>query len=285
VPRTLPCLLCAAALLATTPAASAKGPLAEPDDGPDPRGLSITGSGVAYVARPAHPSDAAIRRAVAAARPRALARAIAQARARAQALAAAAGLTLGEVQAVREPDASAELGFEAEQRYCTTSGRPRCRVPLFSAAAATVTFATAQTSAAVAAGRALVASGTDQARVTPHDRRSSASIRRALLAARLAAAPDALAQARRDAASLAAGAGLSLGALVAIAEVRQPYYDPAAGSFGPGRFCGTIRRPVFRRDQATGRRRIVRRVAQRRCFFPTETTVTLRVTYLPGTTS
>jgi hypothetical protein len=160
--------------------------------------------------------------------------------------------------------------------------QPRCRVPLFSAMTVAVTFATAETSAALPAGRALIAEGVAQAPVEPRNRRSSASIRNAMLAARLAAAPAALTTGRRDAEDLARGSGMPLGALFSIAELRRPFDGPAAGSFGPGRFCGTIRRPVFRRDPATARRRVVRRITERRCFFASSATVVLRVTFLPG---
>jgi hypothetical protein len=276
--RTLPCLLCAATLLAA-PSAAAKGPLVDPDDGPDPRGLTVTGSGVAYVTRPAPLSEGSIGRAVASAKPRATVRAIAEARTRAQALATVAGLTLGPAQAVTERDQEAELGYFGP-RHCGGRTRPRCRVPLYSAATVTVTFATAETSAAIAAGRALVASGTGTAPVAPRDRRSSASIRRALLAARIAAAPAALHEARGDARAIAVAAGLPLGSVFSIAEPRRPYEDPGIGSFGPGRFCGTIHRSIHRRDPATGRH--VRRITQRRCFFSSTATVGLRVTYLPA---
>jgi hypothetical protein len=279
--RLIPLLLCAAALVAITGRAAAKGPLVEPDTGPDPRGLTLSGTGLAYVTPPARATEASVRRAVDAAKPHAMARAVAQARARAEALAATAGLTLGDAQAVTEHDAATEFGF-SEERYCRRGRRPRCRVPLFNAASVTVTFATAETSAATPAGRALVADGDAAAPVRPRDRRSSASIRRAMDVTRAAAAPVALAEARADADRLAGGAGIPLGALFSIAEVRPPYDYPSAGSFGPGRYCGTIRRPVFRRDPATGRRRIVRRVSERRCFFPFTLSVGLRVTYLPA---
>jgi hypothetical protein len=280
MPRLVPMLVCAAALAAIPVQAHAKGPLVEPDDGPDPRGLTLSGTGLAYVTPPARPTDASIRRAVAAARPQALARGVAQARARARALAATAGLTLGDVQAVTERDAAMDFGVVAE-RYCT-GRRPRCRVPLYSAATVSVTFATAETSAAVASGRALVADGDATARVRPRTPRSSASIRRAMEAAREAAAPAALTAARVDAARLARGAGVPLGALFSVAEVQPSFGDPGAGSFGPGRFCGTIQRPVFRRDPATGRRRVARRVSERRCFFSSTLGVRLRVTFLPA---
>ncbi|HWH96511.1 MAG TPA: hypothetical protein VNT03_21800 [Baekduia sp.] len=274
--RRLICLLLSAAALGAIPGqAGAKGPLVEPDTGPDPRGLTLSGTGLAYVTRPARATDTSIRRAVAAARPSAIARAVAQARRRAQALAATARLTLGPAQDVTERDATTELGL-GEERYCSRGGRPRCRVPLFSAAGVTVTFATAQTSAAVAAGRALVADGDGTAAVRPRDRRSSASIRRAMDAARVAAAPAALVEARADADGLARAAGIPPGPVFSIAEVRRPY--EAVGSFGPGRFCGTVRRPVFGRDPGTGRRRVVRRISQRRCFFSTTVSVGLRIT-------
>jgi uncharacterized protein YggE len=279
--RVIPLLLCAVALAAIAGRAVAKGPLAEPDSGPDPRGLTLSGTGLAYVTPPARPTDASIRQAVDAAKARAMARAVAQARSRAQALAATAGLTLGDAQAVTERDAAAEFGF-VQERYCSRGRRPHCRVPLFSAATVTVTFATAETSAATPAGRALVADGDTAAPVRPRNRRSSASIRRAIEATRLAAAPVALAAARADADRLARGSGIPLGALFSIAEVRRPFDDPTAGPFGPGRFCGTIRRPIFRRDPATGRPRIVRRATERRCYFSTTLTVGLRVTFLPA---
>jgi hypothetical protein len=155
-------------------------------------------------------------------------------------------------------------------------------MPLFSTVTVTVTFATAETSAATAAGRGLVADGDAATPVRPRDRRSSASIRRAMDAARAAAAPLALAGARADADRLARAAGIPLGALFSIAEVHRPFDDWSAGPFGPGRFCGTIRRPIFRRDPATGRRRVVRRVSERRCYFSSTLSVALRVTYLPA---
>jgi hypothetical protein len=279
MPRILPCLLCAATLLAAPGVAAAKGPLADPDEGPDPRGLSVSGSGVAYVTPPVRPSAASIRQAVASAKPQAMARAIAQARTRARALATAAGLTLGDAVAVTERDQQAEQGFVEEVSSCSRRASPGCRVPLFSAATVTVTFATVETSAAASAGGAIVAAGTAQAPVAPRHRRSSASIRRARGGPPPAAGAPARKEAGRDAQSMGAGAGLPLGGLLAIAEIHRPYDDPAIGAFGPGRFCGTVRRPVFRRDPATGRRRVVRRVAQRRCFFSRTATVALRVTY------
>ncbi|HEX6387869.1 MAG TPA: hypothetical protein VFZ89_00425 [Solirubrobacteraceae bacterium] len=268
-----------ACLLFAVPAA-AKGPLPEPDDGPDPRGLTVTGSGVALVKPPQRLTKARIERAVAAAKPAAMRRAIGAARLRAAALASAAGVTLGDAVAVNERDGQAELGYVNQRPIC--SGR-RCRAPALASASVTVTFATAQTSAATPSGQALVASGVGEANVRPRNRRNSASIRAAIARAQAAAAPEALREAQADAASLAAGLGRPLGALFAIAEIRRPQQDFSwmLGSFGPGVYCGEVRRTIFRRD-STGRRRPVRRVTERRCWYPFQIDVALRVTYLPA---
>ena len=98
-------LLVCAGLLAALPAtAAAKGPLPEPDDGPDPRGMTLSGTAAASVRAPAQRTEDTIERAVQAARPVAVARALRDARERAVALAAAAGLTLGPAVAVSERD-------------------------------------------------------------------------------------------------------------------------------------------------------------------------------------
>jgi hypothetical protein len=121
--------------------------------------------------------------------------------------------------------------------------------------------------------------------VQPRDRRSSPSIARALLGARAAATPAALASARRAATATARAAGLALGSLFSVAEVRRSFEDLSVGSFGPGRYCGFVRRPIFRRDPATGRRRVVRRVRARRCFFDRRVAVGLRVTFVPASSA
>ncbi|HYF24560.1 MAG TPA: hypothetical protein VD931_02365 [Baekduia sp.] len=274
-PRLLPAL-CAAVLLCVPAAAGAKGPVTVPDEGPDPRGVTVSGTGFAFVVAPAQRTDAAIGRAVDAARVHAHRRAIAAARTRAAALAEAAGLALGDPQAVMGRDPEAEMGF-VSQPPCR--GIARCRVPLLSASTVTVTFATRETSAAQTTGRAVVASRAGSSPVLPENRHSSASIRATLVAARLPADAAALAGARAEVARLAAAAGAPVGALLAIAERLRPFDDPALGSFGPGRYCGPYRRAVVRRDPRTGRRRVVRRILQRRCFFPPTATTTLRVTY------
>lgn len=289
--RTPLVLLCSLlVLLLTAGTAGGKGPLPEPDEGPDARGLTLSGTGVALVRPPAARTDAAIERVVQAARPAALRRAVEEARRRAGVLAARAGLTLGALQAVRERDPDEEGGHgNATGRHCFRSGRRRadgrrelrCTVPTYAVATVSATWATAQTSAAAPAGGAITAAGADSVRVTPRNRRSSPSIRQGILRAQLDALPGALAAARRDAEAAAAGAGMRPGAVFSIAEVRRPF-DPVAGTFGPGRFCGEVRQAIRRRDPRTGRRRVVREVRRRRCFAPTEASVLLRVTLLPG---
>ena len=283
-----PTVVLAVVLLFAVPGVSiAKGPLPEPDDGPDPRGMTLSGAATVRVAAPARRTEETIQRAVNAAKARAIPRAVARARDRAQALAAAAGLTLGEIRAVSERPP--EPYYFGTQRYCRTlpaNGRPlrgpRCTVPAFTSAMVTATFATSETEAATPAGRAIAGTESASAPVRPRNRRSSASIADALLRGRRQAAPLALAAARRDAEAAGRAAGMQPGALFSIAEVREPFGEQQLlGTFGPGRFCGTVSRAIVRRDAATGRRRVVRRVRTRRCFFPSRATVTLRVTMLP----
>jgi hypothetical protein len=281
--RAIGVLLCTCLLAGVPGAAMAKGPPREPDDGPDPRGLTLSGTGIAEVRVSGRLTQASIERAVAAARPAALGRAVRRARARAVSFAAAVGLTLGRAVVVTERDQALEQGFYGGDRHCFRSRRGarrlRCRAPRATSATVSVTFATAQTSAAVPTGRALVVPGVGSVPVLPEDRLSSPSILRALVAAQDAATPAALAAGRRAARAAGAALGLRPGALASIAEVRRPFEDFSAGSFGPGRVCGMVRRAIVRRDAATGARRVVRRVRRRSCHFPRELSVGLRLTY------
>ena len=79
----------------------------------------------------------------------------------------------------------------------------------------------------------------------------------------------AIANAREEGARMAAAGGLTLGALVSVAEVQpNPFFGGQIGgayggdgTFGPGKFCGAIRTAVRRRD-ASGRLRTVRQPAR-----------------------
>ena len=65
-------------------------------------------------------------------------------------------------------------------------------------------------------------------------------------------------------------------------EPRQPFTSEiVTGTFGPGRFCGTLRRGRAAVDPATGHRRTTRGPRVRRCYVPGVSSV-IRVTYLAG---
>ena len=280
---TLILLLCLPLWLPAS-AARAKGQLAEPDEGPDPRGVTVHASDVAAVARPATPNDTTIGAAVAKARERALGKAVTQSRQRAAVLAKAAGLTIGELVAIRERNPSGDENIFFPMRYCFRSRPPgrSCRTPKLAAASITATFATLETTAAVGAGRAVTAAGAASAPVTPLKRRDSASIRSAIIRSRAAAIPSAFTGARTGAAAVARVAGFQLGAPVAIAEVPRLYYDDIAfARFGPGLYCGNARGSRVVRDPKTGKRRRVALPARRICSFAPRSYVAVRVTYLP----
>lgn len=282
----------AVVLLSVPTWAVAKGPVGEGSDATDPRGITMSGTGLARVTAPGRLSDETIRRAVDAARPTAISRAINETRDRATAVAEAAGMTLGDIVAVEDQQSQVErFGPFGDDRFCRRprrrSARPRCEVPKFAAALVTLTFSTRETDAAPVAERTVTATDSGQADVDPR-RRTSRSIRLAILDAQLESIPAALAAAREDAAALAVAGGFQLGPQISIVqESSGPFGEPlfelgAFGPFGPGEFCGTITRPVVRRDPQTGRRRVVRHVRQRRCFFPRSVDTSLRITFAGG---
>jgi hypothetical protein len=70
-----------------------------------------------------------------------------------------------------------------------------------------------------------------------------------------------------------------LGPLFSIVEPANLYgYEPLLGVFGPGRFCGVVRRTIV--SGGSGGERTVRRVRRLRCFKPRTTAVRLEATYL-----
>jgi len=112
-------------------------------------------------------------------------------------------------------------------------------------------------------------------------RETSPSIRRSLRAARLAATPGAAEAARANAQAAATAGGLQLGPLFSVVEQSNPYgFEPLLGAFGPGRFCGIVRRVRIRFDPQTGTRRVVRRIRTRRCYSQRTASVRLEATYL-----
>ncbi|HEV2777566.1 MAG TPA: hypothetical protein VGV90_18395 [Solirubrobacteraceae bacterium] len=126
--------------------------------------------------------------------------------------------------------------------------------------------------------------GTGTVKPTPLNRRSNASIAKAVRDAKAAATPLALADGRARAAILAAQTGLGLGALLGITEGSAsafPFFGPSygqEGTFGPGRFCGTIRVPIFRRT-ANGGRRVVRFRSRHGCRVPAQVVTSLGMSF------
>ena len=141
---------------------------------------------------------------------------------------------------------------------------------------------------ALAQDQTITAIGSAQVAVKPKNRTNNASIARAVKAASIQAIPRAIAAARDEGGRLATAAGFVLGPIESVSQTTQPFspYGPypvpafgpvAFASFGVGEYCGTITRPVVRRD-ASGRR-IVRRVKERRCNVPPFASVTVAVTF------
>jgi hypothetical protein len=249
----------AAAQLSAGVWASGLPPIAE--SGAEP-GISITGIGFAR-SRTGGASSAD---------PAAVARAVRNARSRAGSIARALSLRVGEVEGI-------------ELRQLTQFGERN--PPGMAGAAATVRFAIVGGATDVDGLREVEAYGSASSPVRPADPDRSRPIKRAVLAARRTVTPEAAAAARSNAAAAARSAGLALGEIVSIAEAPAPYYgyassfyDPALGSFGPGRFCGFYRRAVIRPDPRTGVPRVVRRVPKRSCTFQSRYSLDLEIAYL-----
>jgi hypothetical protein len=126
----------------------------------------------------------------------------------------------------------------------------------------------------------VTAVGTSQVSVSPANRNSEASIRKAVEKAYERAIPAAIADARGDAEIMAKAAGLTLGAIESLnANVVGSPYGPFVffGRFGPSKYCGKVQ--VFRRDPATGRRKAVKGKFRRVCHAPPFVVQTIAVTF------
>ena len=140
----------------------------------------------------------------------------------------------------------------------------------------------AQTPVPTTPALTVVGAGTGTAKVTPKDRTSDKSIQAAVERAEQAALPPAFADAKAQAGELAAQAGVTLGALVSIsnAAASQIFYGPygATGSFGPNKWCGTVRtRPsTIGKD---GKRHYGKVRSRRACRFPATLTRAVQLTY------
>jgi uncharacterized protein YggE len=141
-------------------------------------------------------------------------------------------------------------------------------------------------SAPAPAVRTLVAAGIGTATVTPKDRNSNASIVAAVAAAQAKALPAAVTDARRQAQALATATGVTLGALVSVSNQGSTpgYYGPYfyGGSFGPDKYCGTVRTLIYTRD-AQGRRHSTGKFrTHRTCRVPGNVQRTVQLTYALG---
>jgi hypothetical protein len=154
----------------------------------------------------------------------------------------------------------------------------RCLVAVLAAAVVPVSAASAQQPAPE---RTVEAQGVASVKVTPpKDRKHEAPIRAAVEAAEAKAVPRALADAREKATELARIAGLTLGSVVSISDAPSSPYGPFGfyGTFGPDRFCGTIRTTVFKRNRAGKRVRVGTR-SRHTCRVPSIVTSAVTVTF------
>jgi hypothetical protein len=246
------------ALVFTGEAAAQYGPFPPQSEDYGP-GISVTGVGYAPLGK----------------RDRATARGVSEARDQAEAIASKLGVSVGQARVVE-----ADTPFDPRPP-CRNSTRRRC-APL-EAVVVEVTFDIVGGPSSDEGAREVSGTGTGVAE-TQNARETSPSIRRALRAARLAAAPIAAENGRANAQAAATGAGVTLGPLFSVVELNQLQYGygfgPSVGVFGPGQYCGFIRRTRLRRDPETGERHVVRLPRKRRCFVPRRVTSRLEVTYL-----
>jgi hypothetical protein len=147
---------------------------------------------------------------------------------------------------------------------------------------AALTIAVVPISAAQAQDRSVSSQGAASVKVkAPSDRKHEAPIRAAVEAAEHKALPRAIADARDKATELAQLAGLTLGPIVSISDAPTSPYGPFFGfygTFGPDRFCGTIRTAVFKTNKAGKRVRVGSR-SRHTCRVPATVTSTVTVTF------
>ncbi len=123
--------------------------------------------------------------------------------------------------------------------------------------------------------------GTGSVKPVPKDEKSNTSIAASVQVAQDKALPRAVADARTQAQELARAAGLTLGALTSVSNDSQPspFFTPYGqeGTFGPGRYCGTVRTPRYK--TVNGKRVRVGTRTRRSCRVPTTVTRTVKLTY------
>jgi uncharacterized protein YggE len=141
--------------------------------------------------------------------------------------------------------------------------------------------AAAPAAANAASDQTITALGSAQAKVHAADRRNNASIVKAVDRAYKRSVPAAIADARDDAARIAAASGLTLGAIESVDEnvSSSGYYGPSPffGAFGPNQYCATISRRFHTRDRAGRLHTHTRK--QKVCHVPEFAFSTLAVTF------
>ncbi len=144
--------------------------------------------------------------------------------------------------------------------------------------------ATATVPAVAAETMSVTATGTELVKVVPKNRKSNASSEAAVAAAQKAGIRGALAAAHANAIRYADAAGLTLGGVISVCDVanNSPFFSPFGGnvfegSFGPNRYCGIERRPVFK--TVNKKRKLVRVRKVHACMVRGYEATTLTVTY------
>lgn len=135
---------------------------------------------------------------------------------------------------------------------------------------------------ASAEGRSITAIGSVNIAVSKSVAQNEAAIRAAVQTARAKAGPAAVAAAKAEALLLATAAGMTLGTLTSVAEIPPSPFGPFAygadGTFGPGKYCGTIRTPVFKTVKGV-RKRTGKFRSRRGCRVPSQVGLSVSVTY------
>ena len=135
-----------------------------------------------------------------------------------------------------------------------------------------------------APARSVTAVATASIEVPKETAKNNAAIAAAVLAARQKAGPAAVVNVKAEAQRLATAAGLTLGELVTVAELQPSPFGPFGaygeeGTFGPGRFCGTIRTPIYHTTKA-GRRVFTRKFRKHfGCRIPSRVQMTISATF------
>ena len=126
----------------------------------------------------------------------------------------------------------------------------------------------------------VIARGVASAPVSRPWRQTNASFDRAVRNARAKAMPRAIAHAREEAKRIAAATGLVLGHAIGAARDSAPggYWDPDAGQFGPGIWCGRI---YVGQRTVTGSDGKTRRIGRYRdgCKAPKQATARVSLTF------